>query len=70
MVKKKYRVLPGYIKSKNDGDRHYISAGRLMLLYGVSSAECVIGYNGGVDGLIVLKPLYNGNYSNYRENLG
>ena len=36
----KYIVHPGYIRSKNDGDRHYISYPRLCELYNVNPRDC------------------------------
>lgn len=39
---RKYIVHPGPVYSKNDFDRHHISAGQLMRLYGVSVSECLV----------------------------
>lgn len=58
----KYNVWPGYVRSKNDGQTHYIGPGQLMRLYNVSPSECVIRSNTH-KGLIDLKPSYEGNYS-------
>lgn len=38
---KNYLVKPGYIRSRSDGDEHYISFHQLCDLYGVSPAECL-----------------------------
>lgn len=38
----KYYICPGTIRSKTDGDSHYIGAAELMRLYGVSPAECKV----------------------------
>lgn len=38
----KYFVHPGYVKSKSDGDEHYITAEQLIRLYRVNPAECKI----------------------------
>ncbi len=38
----KYIVRPGYVTSRTDGSRHYISASRLMRLHGVHIRECII----------------------------
>jgi len=38
---KKYMVHPGFVTSK-DGDRHWISARKLMELYGVPPSLCII----------------------------
>lgn len=38
---KKYAVVPGWITSVNDGQRHWIGFGALTWLYGVNPAECV-----------------------------
>ena len=68
MGEKKYMLHPGWVESKTDGDRHHISAQRLVDLYGVSWDECVIysGHNPGMKewaGFIHLRPRYDGNYS-------
>lgn len=38
---KKYAVAPGWIRSVNDGQRHWIGFGALTWLYGVNPAECI-----------------------------
>lgn len=38
---KKYAVVPGWVRSVNDGQRHWIGFGALTWLYGVNPAECV-----------------------------
>lgn len=69
---KRYVVIPGFISSKNDGDRHYVGARQLMNLYGVEPSECLIfSYNRkGISlewlrsrGLVELSPRYDGDYS-------
>jgi len=71
----KYIVWPGYIISKNDGDRHYISAEQLVSLYGVSIRECIV-INGpeeryklrGINrDLINLFPRADGKYKPYKK---
>lgn len=47
---KKYLIYPGYVTSRNDGERHYISAGQLIRLYRVDPAECII-YDGRAEKL-------------------
>ena len=66
---KKYLVVPGEIASQTDGDIHHISARRLMELYKVHPDDCYVlrpdappHTQGLPKGLIVLKPLYEGNY--------
>lgn len=70
-MKKKYILMPGYVYSKHDHDKHYIGAGKLAQLYGVSLAECIIvhentpassGCDFGFFNLPVLRPRYNGDY--------
>ena len=39
---KKYAIHPGWIISQYDGQRHWISGPRLIHLYRVNPAECVI----------------------------
>lgn len=64
----KYALHPGYVYSKNDGDRHWISATRLAQLYGVKMGECIdAAYthhmnNTHRESLIHLYPDYNGDY--------
>lgn len=38
----KYIIVPGWITSTTDGQRHYISAYKLIDLYKVKESECVI----------------------------
>ena len=63
-MRPKYLLCPGEIRSKNDGDFHYISAGRLIALYGVKASECTTDYR-GLDGLIPLEPRYQGDYQEW-----
>lgn len=42
MANKKYAVYPEEVLSFSDGQRHFITAERLMRLYDVNPAECVI----------------------------
>lgn len=67
-MERKYLVVPGYIHSKNDGDRHFIGASQLMRLYGVKPQQCsVVTEDGSTYGrykdMIVLRPRYDGNYT-------
>ena len=70
-------LCPGYVLGKNDNDRHYISAGQLIRLYGVLPTDIKIlddgstdfSQNGGLTkekmfttGWIELAPRYDGNY--------
>ena len=62
---KKYMLCPGYIISKNDGQRHYISPADLVRLYGANPAECVIFGNvpeSDHHKYIKLVPKRNGDY--------
>lgn len=38
----KYLLCPGPVTSKTDGDRHYVTASNLAMLYRVRLDECVI----------------------------
>ena len=64
----KYVVVPGFLRSKSDGQRHDISAQSLMHLYKVDRDECLIKYNDERDwgkdfsNLIHLYPDYHGKY--------
>lgn len=68
-VEKNFIVVPGPVNSKFDGDRHYISATRLMDLYRVKREECVVIENsrnaylyGRYEGCLILEPRYHGDY--------
>lgn len=66
-IRKKYLVIPGYIISQNDGQRHFIGASQLISLYKVNPEECVIdterrGLQNEYKDLIRLEPNYMGNY--------
>lgn len=64
----KYLIVPGNVKSKNDGETHYISASQLIDLYGVDPSECYV-YSEVMRGNIFLNhlkrltPRYDGNYN-------
>lgn len=70
---KKYLIVPGNVTSENDGQRHFVSATQLMLLYKVKLSECVVlsgrleyGFkrlSGTHQDLTVLMPRRDGNYS-------
>lgn len=74
-IRKKYLVIGGKISSKYDMDIHFISARRLVDLYGVDINECILTNERderrdllGVSPverslLIRLFPRYDGNYS-------
>lgn len=62
----KYVLHPGFVYSKTDGDRHYISADKLIRLYKVRPNNCVLhrehSHFEGMKGMIHLFPRYDGNY--------
>ena len=69
--KVKYMVIPGYVKSPNDGDWHRVSAGDIMRLFGVKYDECFVAYNNKsllghneewLKSLVVLEPNSKGAY--------
>lgn len=72
---KKYIVYPGYVDSKSDNDRHFITARQLINLYGVNPKECIVwDYDRPMmmspeekDNYISLVPLFNGNYKEHLE---
>lgn len=39
---KKYVLHSGYINSRNDGDRHLITAKQLLSLYGLKKDQCLL----------------------------
>jgi len=66
---KKYVVIPGYVRSPNDGDEHYITPTMLARLFRVPLAECIIIDSAHTtEGFIippdlpVLRPRNSGNY--------
>ena len=69
----KYVVCPGYIRSKTDGDRHFITASQLIHLYGVDPTECIVRRHDmseheerlfrAPEDAIHLYPRYNGDYT-------
>lgn len=63
----RYVLVPGYVRSKADGDTHYINDVMLQRLYGVDPSLCVTqpkNSNGwsAPTGAILLHPKYNGDY--------
>lgn len=64
-MKIRYLLCPGYVFSKFDGDRHFISAEKLKDLYGVDWPDCDVlkpGINLNKYKYIYLFPRYDGNY--------
>ena len=72
---KVYAVYPGEVKSKTDGDVHYLSFHRLCRLYNVNPAQCVDMSRESarnaiiedISSLIPLTPLYSGDYPQLQE---
>ena len=73
---KKYVCVGGYVISKNDGDKHYVSGKRLMQLYQLSPdvADCIeeddewaywrqFNPDSAYGKPIKLSPRYDGNYA-------
>jgi hypothetical protein len=61
----RYIVSSGWVVSRSDGDRHFITAARLARLYGLRPGEWIAASDGrGRDtrGLVVLAPRYDGDY--------
>ena len=62
-------LYPGYIRSKNDGDTHFISARQLARLYNVDNSKCIVIDHDSFprweekEGDIHLYPKYSGNYT-------
>ena len=71
MAEIRYAVVPGDVISASDGQRHSVSAVRLMSLYDVSPSECLILdegehpsiFSSRTRGLLVLRPRDSGNYT-------
>jgi hypothetical protein len=68
-----YVVCPGWIESKNDGQRHFIGAMQLMNLYGLNTRRHDVhiepsaswefhGWNPPTDA-VYLRPRYHGDYT-------
>lgn len=62
-------VHPGWVRSKNDGDRHFIGFMQLCQLFKLNPGECINMHDpaneyghGSQDGDRHYFPLYNGNY--------
>ena len=73
-MKKKYIVTGGTVISRSDGERHYITAQMLCILYGVHPSECYLIETNqprwdlklkGLPDLPRLLPKYDGNYKLY-----
>ncbi len=65
-MKKKYLLCPGYVRSKEDGQLHWIDVPTLAELYGVSMIECMTlpeTQGRRVTDLIPLQPRATGDYS-------
>ncbi len=76
MNSRRYVLHPGTVESRNDGQRHYVSAAQLADLYKVSLRDCII-YPTGDDtdsrfkrqawrdpvGAVHLRPRYDGVYN-------
>ena len=68
--RKQYCLHPGYVFSRSDGDEHFISFNRLLMLWGVPRGRCIcwdyrrpatcLGRHW--DDYIHLTPRYDGNY--------
>ncbi len=63
---KKYLLVPDYVWSDTDDDRHWISAAQLVRLYGVPLSECLVWSDAPWfrpdPTLIRLRPLFGGGY--------
>jgi len=69
-MEKKYALHGGYVRSKIDGDEHYVSARQLVGLYELRMSECLVVEDergseprlAWPQGLAHLYPRYDGNY--------
>lgn len=78
-MKPKYLLCPGYVVSRNDGQKHYIGAKLLAQLYRVRMQDCLVAPDASQPGgqqrydqllaaaqmgeFVVLRPRYSGDYS-------
>jgi len=71
---KKYLVFPGKVISRHDGDSHFITADKLIRLFGVKREECIIinsldeagrimNTEPGFQKMIHLSPRWDGDYT-------
>lgn len=66
---KKYLLFPGFVPSKNDGDRHFIGFRALCRLYGVPLSQCLNARDAyslqgwDTSKLIELHPRLDGDYT-------
>lgn len=66
----KYFIYPGEVRSKSDGDIHYINGEQLIRLYNLNPSECKTilqskderGYD--LSKITILRPRSDGNYTN------
>lgn len=42
MRTERYAIYPGWVRSKNDGQDHFITASELAHLYGVRLDQCIV----------------------------
>lgn len=68
---KKYLCIGGEIISKNDGQKHYVTAKQVASLYGVDFKECVFmderdtlmrARRFGENSMLILRPREDGDY--------
>lgn len=62
----RYVLHPGYVRSQNDHDEHFIGGPHLCRLYGVSIRDCVFGDTQQYrerPGDVHLYPRRDGNYT-------
>ena len=64
-MSRRYVLHPGYVYSRNDGDRHFVGAVDLARLYGVRLSDCLVDRDGRfehVTAVIHLRPRFDGDY--------
>ncbi len=67
----RFMIVPGWIFSRTDGDKHWVSADELMRLHRIHPGECVIFnedidvFRNHADPLITLSPSSDGKYKDY-----
>lgn len=65
MAEVKFCVVPGYVISRTDGDRHYVGVGPLARLHGLRPGSYQRHSSGGCEHLTHVAPRYDGNYRRY-----
>jgi len=72
MIRKKYAIFPGAIRSKSDGDFHWVGYAELIRLHGLDYRECMNAEGDGLRGrllsdYICIFPTSSGDYPIFKK---